>query len=57
MARTLLYRCPITGQTVQAWSAEEVDDDNLYDLLECLACMQGHFINLKTGKVLGEEDD
>jgi hypothetical protein len=57
MARPFLYRCPNTEQAVQGWFAEEVDNDNVYDLVECLACTQGHLINLKTGKVLDEEDD
>ncbi len=54
MATTFLYRCPATGQTVQGWSAEEVtDDDTAYELVACVACAQVHFINQKTGKVLG----
>jgi hypothetical protein len=60
MARTFLYRCPDTGRTVQGWSAEEVSDqdhDNAYQSVECLACTRVHLINLKTGKVLGEQEE
>ena len=54
MATTFLYRCPATGQTVQGWSAEEVtDDDTTYESVACVACTQMHFVNPKTGKVLG----
>jgi len=58
MSRTFLYPCPTTGQTVQGWSAEEViDDDDAYESVACLACTKVHLVNLKTGKVLGEEED
>jgi hypothetical protein len=55
MARTFLYQCPNTAQTVQGWSAEVVSDDNAtYKSIDCLACTRVHLINLKTGRVLGE---
>jgi hypothetical protein len=53
-----LFRCPITGQTVQGWSADDVtDDDESYQSFECTACTRTHLVNLKTGKVLGEDED
>ena len=58
MATTFLYRCPITAQTVQGWSADDVtDDDTSYQSVASLACAQTHLINLKTGKVLGAKED
>jgi hypothetical protein len=45
---------------VQGWSAEEVSDqdhDNAYQSVECLACTRVHLVNLKTGKVLGEQEE
>ena len=54
---SFLYRCPNTGQTVQGWSAEEVTDDDAYELVTCLTCTRVHLINPRTGKVLGEEED
>ena len=58
MSRTFLYRCPNTGRTVQGWSAEEVtDDENAYEAVACLICTQTHLVNMKTGKVLGGEED
>jgi hypothetical protein len=58
MATTFSYRCPKTGHTVQGWSAEEVtDDENAYESVACLACTKLHMVNMKTGKVLGAEED
>ena len=58
MSRTFLYRCPNPGRTVQGWSAEEVtDDETAYEAVACLICTQTHLVNMKTGKVLGGEED
>ena len=60
MARTFLYRCPTTGQTVQGRSADEATDDDgddTHQSFACAACTRAHLVNLKTGKVLGEEED
>ena len=58
MPRTFLYRCPNTGQTVQGWSPDEAtDEDDTYQSFECTFCTRVHLVNLKTGKLLGEEDD
>ena len=59
MSTTLLC-CPNTGRTVQGWSADEVTDDNdddTYQPFECTFCTRVHLVNLKTGKVLGGEED
>ncbi len=46
-----------TGQNVQGWSAVEVtDDDETYQSFQCMACTRVHLVNLKTGKVLGDEE-
>ena len=40
------------------WSADEVtDDDDTYQSFECMACTRVHLVNMKTGKVLGEDED
>jgi hypothetical protein len=60
MSTRLLYRCPNTGRTVQGWSADEVtddNDDNTYQSFERTFCTRAHLVNLKTGKVLGGEED
>ena len=54
----VLYRCPNTGQSVQAWVADEPDDDDLkYVQVKCFACAQAHLVNPKTGNVLGAAED
>ena len=53
-----LYRCPNTGENVQAWAADDPEDDDLtYVQVTCLACAQAHLVNPKTGKVLGSDDE
>ncbi len=47
-----LYRCPHTGDNVQAWAADDPEDDDLtYVQVSCLACAQAHLVNPKNGKV------
>jgi hypothetical protein len=47
-----------TGDNVQAWAADDPDDEDLtYFQVAYLACAQAHLINPKSGKVLGSEDD
>jgi hypothetical protein len=53
-----LYRCPNTGDNVQAWAADDPEDDNLtYVQVTCLARAQAHLVNPKNGKVLGSDDE
>lgn len=53
-----IYRCPNTGLHVQAFVAEEIDDDtDTYEFVSCIMCRQVHLVNPATGKVLGEDDD
>ena len=62
---TFMYRCPNTGAMVQGFIvAEEVPEqynfepeDGPYESMYCEKCQQAHIVNVKTGKVLGEEDD
>jgi hypothetical protein len=49
-----LYRCPNTGDNVQAWAADDPEDE---DLMTCLACAQAHLVNPKNGKILGGSED
>jgi hypothetical protein len=38
-----LYRCPYTGDNVQAWVADDPEDDDLtYVQVTCLGCAQAH---------------
>ena len=53
---TLLFRCPITGHTVQGWIAEEIRTDppqQVFVSLRCSACGQAHLVNPATAEVLG----
>ena len=53
-----LYRCPNTGDNVQAWAADDPEDDDLtYVQVTCLACAQAHLVDPKSGRVLGAVDD
>jgi hypothetical protein len=52
-----LYRCPNTSKTVQGFIAEEVEDEDTYTSIDCLACQKVHLVNPATGKVLGQSDE
>ena len=62
---TFLYRCPNTGAMVQGFVvAEEVPahlnfepEDGPYESMYCEMCKQAHIVNVRTRKVLGEDDD
>lgn len=56
----IVFRCPHTGMHVQHWMAEEVTGETprgIYDTVICNACARIHFINRRTGKLLGETVD
>jgi hypothetical protein len=52
---TRLYRCPNTGQMVQGWFADDGTEnrEHQYEAVTCIACRGLHYIDPKTGKVLG----
>ena len=50
-----IYRCPSTGQNVQGWAADDVDDD-AFQPVKCLACARVHLVNPKTCKVAGDDE-
>ncbi len=54
-----VYRCPITGLTVQGQIAGDSSPKELetYTAVTCTACRQVHLVIPKTGKVLWLEDD
>jgi hypothetical protein len=55
----LVYRCPFTGNHVQAWIVDN-DDDQTFQTVQtvtCTACLRTHLIDPKTGNVLGAPDD
>ncbi len=53
-----IFRCPATGLNVQEWiDDEDGASDNEFLGLICRACTRLHFVNRKTGKLLGEKED
>ena len=63
--KSFTYRCPNTGAMVQGFLVvEEIPEeynfepeDGPYESMYCDVCRQAHFVNIKTGKVLGEDED
>ncbi|WP_439369635.1 hypothetical protein [Bradyrhizobium sp. DASA03120] len=54
----IVFTCPTTAFKVQQWLDDDGDDDSLggrYVSIACPACTRVHFINRKTGKLLGEK--
>ena len=56
MSGPILLTWPATKMVVQHWldNGDEMPEDD-YEGVDCRACVQAHFINRKTGKVLGSE--
>ena len=50
-----LYRWPKTGDSRLGWMMSLMTTISLTSM--CLACAQGHLVNPKTGKVLGDDED
>jgi len=48
--RIFLYRCPITGMTVQGTIAERQVDGRVYVPQSCPACGSIHLVNPLTGE-------
>jgi hypothetical protein len=59
MERLIIFRCPATGLDVQTLlpADEEENKDRRYESLSCPSCTKLHFINRKTGKLLGYEKE
>jgi hypothetical protein len=58
MGSTFLYRCPVTGYSVQGFIADNPTEKNgsVFEPLTCLICHRIHLVDPKTGKVAGSED-
>jgi hypothetical protein len=58
MMAAFLFTCPETNLRVQHWrDDDESVPENEYEGISCPACTKVHFINRKTGKLLGEEEE
>jgi hypothetical protein len=54
----ILFTCATTSMQVQQWLEDGEDaTENEYELIACPACTRLHFLNRKTGKLLGQDDD
>lgn len=54
----IIFQCPKTGFSVQALLSQNEGNDEstrYYESVVCSACDRMHFLNLKTGKLLGYE--
>ena len=51
-----VFKCPATSINVQHWldDDEDVPEDE-YKGVACPACLKLHFLNRKTGKLLGQD--
>ena len=56
MGRPILFVCPDTKLNIQHWlgNGNDMPEDE-YEGVECPACAKVHFINRKTGKLIGED--
>ena len=55
-----LFRCPVTGQNVQGWSADDAAaaaDQSTAETVRCLACRQLHWVVPRTGAVVGNPEE
>jgi hypothetical protein len=54
---SIFYRCPTTGQNVQAWFDDAVpaDDSLTYVSLQCPACARIHLVN-RLGRTPADDD-
>ena len=55
---SFVYRCPNTRQNVQGIIADAPGDkaDDGFQAIVCNACARLHWVNPKTGRVLGASD-
>ncbi len=51
----LTFVCPRSGSNVQHLTDRVSERDDEYEAVTCPACSRLHFLNLKTGKLLGDQ--
>ena len=58
MVTIVTFPCPNTGLRVQGLAkGDGVENDGTCEAIVCRACQQFHLVNLKTGKVVRDDDD
>ena len=51
-----VFKCPNTCRNVQHWLDDDEDvPDSEYEVVKCAACAKLHFVNRRTGDLLGAE--
>lgn len=55
MTRNILFKCLLSGRTVHCQVELAVAERDEYQEVVCADCQTCHFINRKTGKLLGEK--
>jgi len=54
----LIFKCPATSMNVQHWLDDDEDaSDDEYEGVSCPACLRLHFVNRKTAKILGQDQE
>jgi hypothetical protein len=55
----IVFTCPITEMKVQHWvdDDDEAMPDDAYEMIVCKACARLHFINSKSGRLLGQQEE
>ncbi len=55
----LVFKCPTTSLHTQHWLDDEDDDsaNEAYESITCPACAKLHFVNRKSRKLLGQDDE
>ena len=54
---SVLFTCPITGTKVQHWLDDDDRPGDCYQSIVCQACARLHFVNRKTGRLLGQKEE
>lgn len=58
---SFLYRCPKTGKDVEGFVPDEPSHDRRFDddfeVIVCNECKGLHWVDTKTGKVLGAKEE
>jgi hypothetical protein len=53
-----IFICPETSMNVQHWLSDDpLTDENQYEAVTCPACAKLHFINRKTRKLFGQDEE
>jgi hypothetical protein len=58
MSTPFIFKCPATSLNVQGQLDDDGEaSDDEYEPVTCPACTRLHFLNRKTGKILGQDSE